>query len=177
LHFISNLFDNNERHYNLEEMAYLETLYGHQSGVTGIDCHRKEMPISTGRDRTARAWKLSEDTHLIFRGGSRVSAADCVSVIKDDWFMTGHDDGGLSLWMTDKKRAVASIENAHAVSNPDGRYQGIISVNALKNSDIAATGSNDGYLRLWKVCEADTQHLAKVFFVLLLSRFVENMNS
>ena len=136
-------------HYNLSEMMYVETLYGHQFGVTAIDCHRKERPISVGRDRTARAWKLAEDTHLIFRGGAKVSSADCVNVVKDDWFLTGHDDGHLGLWMTEKKKAVASIEFAHGVEGNVGR--GICSIGSLRGSDLAVTGSYDGYLRLWKV--------------------------
>jgi ribosomal RNA-processing protein 9 len=135
-------------------MMYLETLYGHQFGVTDMDCHRKERPISVGRDRTARAWKLQEDTHLIFRGGAKLSPADCVSVIKDDWFLTGHDNGQLCLWMTEKKKAVEIIEFAHGKSNSDsgdGIGNGIGSISALKGSDLACTGSNDGYLRFWKV--------------------------
>jgi ribosomal RNA-processing protein 9 len=130
-------------------MTYIETLYGHQAAVNGVDCHRKERPISVGMDRTARAWKLAEDTHLIFRGGSKISSADCVSVIKDDWFVTGHDDGHLCLWMTEKKKAVATIELSHGQIGGNGR--GIQSVSGLKGSDMVASGSNDGYLRLWKV--------------------------
>lgn len=133
------------RHYSLDDMLYMETLYGHQFAVSGIDCHRKERPISVGRDRTARAWKLAEDSHLIFRGGSKIQSADCISLIKDDWFITGHEDGHLCLWNTDKKRAVATIANAHGAENP------IVSVAALKESDLAASGSKDGYIRLWKV--------------------------
>lgn len=136
------------RHYNLSEMMYLETLYGHQFGVTDVDCHRKERPISVGRDRTARAWKLAEDTHLIFRGGAKVSSADSVNVIKDDWYLTGHDDGHLGLWMTEKKRAVGTIDLAHGADGGVGRGIGCIAT--LKGSDFAITGSYDGYLRLWK---------------------------
>lgn len=136
----------------------METLYGHQFGVTGIDCHRKERPISVGRDRTARAWKLQEDTHLIFRGGGRLSPADCVSVIKDDWFLTGHENGQLSLWMTEKKKAVAAIEYAHGKINDlsGGQGNGVGSISALKGSDVACTGSHDGYLRFWKVKTGQT---------------------
>lgn len=133
------------RHYSLDDMLYMETLYGHQFAVSGIDCHRKERPISVGRDRTARAWKLAEDSHLIFRGGSKIQSAECISLIKDDWFITGHEDGHLCLWNTDKKRAVTTINNAHGAGNP------IVTVTALKESDLAATGSKDGYIRLWRV--------------------------
>lgn len=142
------------RHYNLNEMMYLETLYGHQFGVTDLDCHRKELPISVGRDRTARAWKLAEDTHLIFRGGAKVMSADCVNVIKDDWYLTGHEDGHLGLWMTEKKRAVASVDLAHGSDGDVGR--GISSIGVLKGSDLAITGSYDGYLRLWKAMTGST---------------------
>jgi len=137
------------RHYNLDEMTYVETLYGHQAGVSAIDCHKGERPISVGRDRTARGWKLAEDTHLIFRGGSKVSSADCITCVKDDWFVSGHDDGHLCLWLTDKKKAVKTIDNAHVDENMKGR--GIVSVASLKGSDMVASGSNDGYLRLWNV--------------------------
>jgi ribosomal RNA-processing protein 9 len=128
---------------------YVETLYGHQFGITGVDCHRKERPISVGRDRTARAWKLAEDTHLIFRGGAKVSPADCIRVIKDDWFLTGHDDGCLGLWMTEKKKTVKTIDFAHGMDGNVGR--GIHSLGSLRGSDLAMSGSYDGFLRLWKV--------------------------
>jgi ribosomal RNA-processing protein 9 len=139
------------RHYNLDEMLYLETLYGHQFGVTGIDCHRAERPISVGSDRTARAWKIAEDSHLIFRGGAKISSAEAVTVLKDDFFVTGHQDGAVSLWSTDKKRSVASIPHAHGTVGSLGIGRGVVSVASVKGSDVVATGSNDGYLRLWKV--------------------------
>lgn len=139
------------RHYNLDEMLYLETLYGHQFGVTGIDCHNRERPISVSRDRTARAWKLAEDSHLIFRGGSKVQSADAVTVLKDEWFVSGHQDGVVALWNTEKKRAMSSVEHAHGTDPKSGLGRGVVSISCIKGSDVAATGSSDGYLRLWKV--------------------------
>lgn len=139
------------RHYNLDDMLYMETLYGHQLGVTALDCHRKERPISVGKDRTARAWKLAHDTHLIFRGGAKMPWADTVSVIKDDWFLTGHQGGNLALWLTDKKKAVSTIEQAHGVDEATGLGRDVISVSSVPGSDLASSGSNDGYVRFWKV--------------------------
>ncbi len=142
------------RHYNLNEMMYIETLYGHQFGVTGVDCHLKERPVSVGRDRTGRIWKIAEDTHLIFRGGAKVASADSVRIMKDNWFLTGHEDGNLGLWMSEKKRAVVNIHQAHgAVGNID---RGISAIGSLRGSDLAITGSCDGYLRLWKVIMGET---------------------
>jgi len=138
------------RHYNLQELSYIETLYGHQASITGLSCHglHTEMPFSVGRDRTARAWKIAEDTHLIFRGGAKVSNADCVAALRDEWFLTGHDDGLLALWTTGRKRAVASVKESHGVDKGLGRGVGCCDV--LGESDLALTGSNDGYIRVWK---------------------------
>lgn len=147
--------DRTIRHYNLQEMIYLETLYGHQLGVMAIDCYRKELPISVGLDRTARAWKLGDESHLIYRGGAKVQAADCVTVIKDGWFVTGHQDGHLSLWMTEKKKPVASIEQVHG-RDPSGNGLGVVSVGCLRASDFVLSGSNDGYLRFWKAQTGQT---------------------
>ena len=139
------------RHYNLEEMAYVETLYGHQAGVTAVSCPRRERPVSAGRDRTVRSWKLAEETHLIYRPGGRVSSADCVSAVSDGWFLSGHDDGHLSLWNVDKKRPVGTVESAHGHAADTSLPRGITAVDALAGSDVAVTGSSDGYARFWNV--------------------------
>jgi len=139
------------RHYNLEEMAYVETLYGHQAGVTAVSCPRRERPVSAGRDRTVRSWKLAEETHLIYRPGGRVSSADCVSAVNDGWFLSGHDDGHLSLWNVDKKRPVDTVELAHGHTAGASLPRGIASIDALAGSDVAVTGSSDGYARFWNV--------------------------
>jgi len=138
------------RHYNVQELSYIETLYGHQAAVSSIACYGvlAEMPISVARDRTARAWKITEDTHLIFRGGGRVASADCVAALRDDWFLTGHEDGLLALWVAGKKRAVVSVKESHGESNGLGR--GVACCAVLGETDLALTGSNDGYIRVWK---------------------------
>ena len=133
------------RHYSLDELAYVETLYGHQAAVMSIDCYRQERPISIGRDRTMRAWKIAEDSHLIYRGGSLVQPPDSLAVVKDNWFVTGHEDGLLSLWSTEKKKPAHLVQEAHGAGN------GIASCNSVKGSDLLATGSKDGFVRFWKV--------------------------
>jgi ribosomal RNA-processing protein 9 len=164
------------RHYSLQQeslsnMMYLETLYGHQFGVTDIDCHLAERPVSVGMDRTARGWRLAQDTHLIFRGGSRLSWAESVALVRNDWFVTGHVNGELALWNMEKKRAVTTLQNVHdggqllqqshlknsSSDDPNmpttscSLHNSVVCVRALKESDLTATGSNDGYLRFWKV--------------------------
>jgi ribosomal RNA-processing protein 9 len=55
----SGSFDRCVKHWNLDEMAYVETLYGHQSEINGIDAWRKERAVTCGRDRTVSApWAI-----------------------------------------------------------------------------------------------------------------------
>lgn len=141
------------RRYDLNAMTYVETLYGHQSPVLGIDCANKNRPVSIARDRTARVWKVEDDSHLVFRPGGDVGSAECVSAIQDGWFVTGHDDGRLALWKEEKKRPVGGvIVAAHGhEGGATGVTRSVMCCNALGLSDVLATGSNDGYLRLWRV--------------------------
>ncbi|KAL3784595.1 hypothetical protein HJC23_007051 [Cyclotella cryptica] len=141
------------RRYDLNAMTYVETLYGHQSPITSIDCANKNRPVSVARDRTVRVWKVEEDSHLVFRPGGDVGSADCVSAIQDGWFITGHEDGRLALWREEKKRPVGDvIVAAHGYEGLTGGVaRGVVCCNAWGMSDVLATGSNDGYLRLWKV--------------------------
>jgi ribosomal RNA-processing protein 9 len=138
------------RRYDLNAMTYVETLYGHQSPIVAIDCANKNRPVSIARDRTVRVWKVEEDSHLVYRGGGDVGSAECITAIQDGWFVTGHDDGRLLLWKEEKKRPVGDvIKAAHGQEN--GVARSVISCGALGLSDVLATGSSDGYLRLWKV--------------------------
>jgi ribosomal RNA-processing protein 9 len=58
--------------FDLGVMGYVETLFGHQDGVQALDALRGETAVSVGaRDRTARFWKVVEETQLVFRGGGK----------------------------------------------------------------------------------------------------------
>lgn len=141
------------RRYDLNAMTYVETLYGHQSPVVGMDCANKNRPVSIARDRTVRVWKVEEDSHLVFRPGGDVGSAECVSAFQDGWFATGHEDGRLALWKEEKKRPVGdAIVAAHGYQGgKSGVVRTVMCCNAVGLSDVLATGSNDGYLRLWRV--------------------------
>lgn len=53
-------------------MGYVETLFGHQDPILGLDALRAETCVTVGgRDRTARFWKIVEESQLVFRGGGR----------------------------------------------------------------------------------------------------------
>ena len=66
--------------------------------------------------------------------------------------ISGADDGSLCLWSVMKKRPVAVVRNAHGQS-VSGTGNWISSLAALPNSDLVASGSSDGFVRLWKCGE------------------------
>lgn len=54
--------------WSLDEMAYVESLFGHQDEILDVDALAQERCVSVGaRDRTARLWKVAEETQLVFR--------------------------------------------------------------------------------------------------------------
>ncbi|GME86856.1 unnamed protein product [[Candida] boidinii] len=58
------------RTYSINQLAQLETLYGHQDLVVDISALSQERCVTVGsRDRTAMYWKIAEETRLTFRGG------------------------------------------------------------------------------------------------------------
>ena len=55
--------------WSLDDQAYVDTLFGHQAEVLGIDAGRQERAVTVGADRTSRLWKIPEESQLIFRRG------------------------------------------------------------------------------------------------------------
>lgn len=102
-----------------------------------------ERCVSVGaRDRTARLWKVVEETQLVFRGGgggggggdrsndkrktpsakSKTTYAegsiDRIALIDEETFITGSDNGALCLWNLQKKKPVFTVPLAHGVEPP-----------------------------------------------------------
>ncbi|KAK5993412.1 putative WD repeat-containing protein C2E1P5.05 [Cladobotryum mycophilum] len=120
--------------WSLDELAYIETLFGHQDEVLDIDALAQERCVSVGaRDRTARLWKVSEETQLVFRGGAvdkksqpgvnprsllHEGSMDRIAMIDDELFVTGSDNGALALWSVSKKKPVYIEPLAHGLDPP-----------------------------------------------------------
>jgi ribosomal RNA-processing protein 9 len=174
--------------WSLDELAYIETLFGHQDEVLDIAALAQERCISVGaRDRTARLWKVVEETQLVFRGGgsgaekkSKHSSAgpkvqegsiDRVAMIDEEMFVTGSDNGSLSLWVTHKKKPVFTLllchgveaplkpEEASAEVHPDPSIvpqpqpRWITALASIPYSDVILSGSWDGRVRAWRVSD------------------------
>ncbi|KAL2068519.1 hypothetical protein VTL71DRAFT_14856 [Oculimacula yallundae] len=174
--------------WSLDELAYVETLFGHQDEVVDVSALAQERCISVGaRDRTARLWKVVEETQLVFRGGGaekkrKSSAAtsrpsvqegsiDRVAMIDEEMFVTGSDNGSLSLWVVHKKKPLFVLPLCHGVDpalkaedvsaekTPDEKVipqptpRWITALATIPYSDVILTGSWDGQVRAWRVSE------------------------
>ncbi|KAG8835845.1 pre-rRNA processing protein [Serendipita sp. 399] len=83
---------------------------------------------------------------------------ECVSMIDETTFLSGGDSGTISLWSTSKKKPIFKYQLAHGVVehySDNGEVvrnpRWITSLAALPYSDIFASGSWDGWIRLWRL--------------------------
>ena len=87
----SGSFDRTVKVYDLSSsvMGYVETLFGHQDHVLGLDALRGENCVSVGcRDKTLRYWKIAEETQIVLRGGGRSRIREVL-----EGGLLGHDEG------------------------------------------------------------------------------------
>ncbi|KAG0645415.1 putative WD repeat-containing [Hyphodiscus hymeniophilus] len=172
--------------WSLDELAYVETLFGHQDEVVDIAALAQERCISVGaRDRTARLWKVVEESQLVFRGsgGEKKSKSgsgapkvlegsmDRVAMIDEEMFVTGGDNGCISLWVIHKKKPVFTLPLAHGIDpplkpdeasaemDPEKRIvpapqpRWITALATIPYSDVILSGSWDGQVRAYRVSD------------------------
>lgn len=167
-----------------ESLAYVETLFGHQDHVVDVAALTVDQCISVGaRDRSARLWKVVDETQLKFLGDSssrdtyQTGSLDCVAALPPSHFVTGSDSGAISLWSVHRKKASFTVQTAHGVEEPpplddvtsetDPRIieelkrvdkrrsipRAITALVALPGTDVVLSGSYDGWIRVWKVSD------------------------
>uniref|UniRef100_A0A8C4Q0M6 U3 small nucleolar RNA-interacting protein 2 n=1 Tax=Eptatretus burgeri TaxID=7764 RepID=A0A8C4Q0M6_EPTBU len=143
-------YDRSVKVWNVDEMAYVETLFGHQDAITGLDSLGRECCVTAGgRDGTLRVWKIVEESQLVFQAPR--ASVDCVQLINEMHMVSGDDDGSLMLWNVQKKKPLVIVPHVHgSIQGEAGQMCWVTSVAALLNSDLVASGSYDGFLRLWQ---------------------------
>ncbi|RMZ87769.1 hypothetical protein DV736_g4995, partial [Chaetothyriales sp. CBS 134916] len=179
--------DRSIKTYNLasaDSLAYVETLFGHQDHVCSVVSMGVDQCLSAGsRDRSARLWKVVDETQLKFLGDSaakeryHAGSLDCVAALPPSHFVTGDDAGAIRLWSIHKKKPLYTIEASHGADRPpaledvssesdpsliealkqaDRRRQQARAVTALAvvpGTDVVVSGSWDGWVRCWSVSE------------------------
>jgi ribosomal RNA-processing protein 9 len=168
--------------WNIDERAYIETLFGHQDQITDIDTLGRERCVTTGgRDKTARIWKIVEESQLVYRGGVPTKnpeggnrplfvegSLDCIAQIDESMFVTGGDSGVISLWEINRKKPMFSVPSAHGLHTFASDSEGdintpfwITAVASLRYSDLFVSGSWDGFVRVWKL-SADNKSFSQI---------------
>lgn len=167
-----------------DSIAYVETLFGHQDHVLDVSAMAVDQCVSVGaRDRSARLWKVVDETQLKFLGDSskqdeyQTGSLDCIVALPPQHFVTGSDSGTMNLWSMHKKKALFTIQTAHGVddlppledvtSEADAkiieelkksdrrrpRPRAITALAALPGTDVILSGSWDGWIRAWKLSD------------------------
>lgn len=143
--------------WGLDQLAYIDTLFGHQDSIPSIHSLALERCLTVGsRDRTARLWKIPEESQLIFRSSQEAGGSlEACQLLTEDNFVTGSDQGALAIWGLNKKKPFSTVYNAHEdpYAEDDGTQHPIISLSALPFTDVIASGSDDGMLRVWRASE------------------------
>jgi ribosomal RNA-processing protein 9 len=117
-------------------MGYVETLFGHQDYVLSLDSLRGDNCVSVGgRDKTARYWKIVEETQLVFRGGGRSRIREIL-------------EGGLradDIDVDHEENAKVRPKNKERVQDPDGFVEGSLDCIAMIDEVTFVTGGDSGY--------------------------------
>lgn len=91
---------------------------------------------------------------MVFRGHK--GNIDCAQILTVDSMISAGTDGLLCLWKETQKKPVAQIKAAHGYDGDETHAsttqnpRWISSLSTLKMSDLLATGSNSGDIKLWK---------------------------
>ena len=106
-----------------------------------MDTYFKDRVITGGCDGQAILWKLSDETQLLYK--SACQTLDCVHTISEKYFASSGDNSDIELWNVGKKTPIYTLSKTH-----DAPW--ICSMAGMKNCDLLATGSVDGFVNLYK---------------------------
>lgn len=137
-------FDKSVKIWSVDDGAYVDSLFGHQSECTAVDVLRQDRAVSAGLDRTCRVWKIPEEAQMVYRASAL--ATDCVKCVPltlcvpqihrqtlsgcmtgrvlrryvtgTEW-LSGNYDGSVALWSQLKKKPVHIMRKAHHDVNTD----------------------------------------------------------
>ncbi|CAJ0573171.1 unnamed protein product, partial [Mesorhabditis spiculigera] len=140
--------------WDLEQMGLVDTMYGHQDAVLDIDALNRERVLTCGgQDRTIRLWKVDTESQLILNGLQECVSIDCVAMLNEDHFLSGSADGSLCVWSVFKKKPTCVRKLAHGKREVTAEPHWVVSVAACPFTDLAASGSGEGQLRLWRIAQ------------------------
>ena len=127
--------------WQVDDEVLLDNLCGHESTVNSVHVFYENPVTSGGIDKTIRLWKVAESSQLVFVHSEYVDFVLCLS---RETFVSGDCAGALCIWSTKKKKPIFKQLDAHSP-------KWVASLATLPSSDILASGSSCGAVKLWKV--------------------------
>ncbi|KAJ1963116.1 pre-rRNA processing protein [Dispira parvispora] len=138
--------------WNVNQLSYMDTLFGHQDAITSIAALSREQAVTTGgRDRTLRLWKFSEETQLVYRGGTHTQRSlkhQQVGVVDPQYVphQTPTAEGSQS-----RRQALPFPETAMEYTQSLKVVEGSLDIVAMINEECFLTGGDSGSISLWNV--------------------------
>ena len=148
--------------WQVDDEVLLDNLCGHEGTISTVDII-DENPITCGGvDKTIRLWKVALSSQLVF---VHCEYVDCVLYLNSDTFATGDCSGCVCLWSTRKKKPIFRQSGAHAP-------KWVSSLSSVKCSDIMASASCDGSVKIWKVLQFEKLSLIRSLQVFGFVNFI-----
>ena len=116
----SGSFDRCIKHWNIDQMGYVETLYGHHSQINSLSALHGERCVSCGGDRTVRLWKVRKREMLLVH----MSSAGCVVLVRSLTVMSDLSNPTLKVRLmlrNDRAFKNLSCDNSHTCSMIEGQ--------------------------------------------------------
>lgn len=129
--------------WNIREMMYMDSHYGHQSDILAMSQYSRDRVMSCGLDRQVIFWKVNEDTELLYKNTQHNT--DTLNIINPHFFTTGsYADNCIDLWIMNKKKPIFTIADCHLNDS------WILATDNVKSSDLLASSSYDGTINFYK---------------------------
>lgn len=123
-------------------LSFIDTLYGHQDVVPALASISEDRCLSVGgRDRTARLWKIVEESQLLFRSSPDQDGDElvCIASLSESVFVTA-GSSSLALWSHGRKKPLFRVLTERS----------IISLATLPGSDLVAVGDQCGMVSIYQ---------------------------
>nr|CCC93474.1 predicted WD40 repeat protein [Trypanosoma congolense IL3000] len=171
-------YDEALRVWALPQMSCEDKLFGHTGRVLGLHCLKRERCATVGDDGTMRFWKVDAATQQEFASSTHFGVKvvlECVVMVSDFIVLCGAANGALLVFDVGKRRPLVVREAVHGYgfvgdgtgleaeaialqksqadeSSSERRIPNpITAVAAIPYSDVAASASYDGVVRVWHV--------------------------
>ena len=139
--FISGSSDRSMKLWDANQLGLIQNLYGHRSDMLDLDILSETTAVSVGLDKTPIVWKLDKETQMVYQ--EQMFSLDCCAAVNSHNFVTGSQDGTISMWNLAKKKPKAVIEESH----DNGWISALASV---YNGDMVVSGGRSGKVNFYK---------------------------